>query len=259
MRRDIVKVLRTIGERRARLDKEGGLALAVAKGEVAIGAAVVSAMISEGLLARRRDHVARTDAGRAYLRRALAGGGEDAVRAQHQVPVVRAVAVGPQTLSVTANAAESPLAWLAHRRDRAGEPLITAVQFAAGQRLFADHERGHQRARVTSSWDPSGVRGSRRRDGLTVSEAVHDARRRVEAALAAVGPGLAEALVGVCCEGLGLEAVEKKNGWPLRSGKIVLRLALDRLAAHYGLAPLAMGGGSRSIVQWGTTDYRPAA
>ena len=53
------------------------------------------------------------------------------------------------------------------------------------------------------------------------------------AALAAVGPGLSDILWRVACEGEGLAEAEKGLGWPVRAGKLVLGLALDRLATHY--------------------------
>jgi hypothetical protein len=65
--------------------------------------------------------------------------------------------------------------------------------------------------------------------------------------------------VAVCCEEVGLEAVEKRQGWPARSAKVVLRLALDRLAHHYGIAAAAKGPTHHSVVSWGAPGYRPSA
>jgi hypothetical protein len=53
--------------------------------------------------------------------------------------------------------------------------------------------------------------------------------------LEAVGPGLREILEHVCFAGSALEAAERGLGLPRRSGKMVLKLALQRLAAHYGI------------------------
>ena len=46
-------------------------------------------------------------------------------------------------------------------------------------------------------------------------------------------PGLGDVALRCCCRLEGLEAVEQTMGWSARSGKIVLRIALQRLARHY--------------------------
>ena len=82
-------------------------------------------------------------------------------------------------------------------------------------------------------------------DGLATADRVVAARSRVDQALKAAGEGLATILLEVCCLERGLEAAERRLGWPSRSGKLVLRLALGRLAVHYGLRPPEeMSGGS---------------
>ena len=61
-------------------------------------------------------------------------------------------------------------------------------------------------------------------------------RQRVLQALDAVGPELASILIDVCCHLLGLTEAEKNHGWPQRSGKVILQIALTRLARYYGIS-----------------------
>lgn len=53
------------------------------------------------------------------------------------------------------------------------------------------------------------------------------------AALRDLGPGLGDMVLRCCCFLEGLEAAERRMGWSARSGKIVLRIALQRLRRHY--------------------------
>ncbi len=161
------------------------------------------------------------------------------------------------------NPEECPLAWLARRKDKDGQPLISAEQLAAGERLRRDYTFAMLMPRVTASY--SAVPASVRRDGFTdgagMSDNVMAARERVNRALAAVGPELASLLVDVCCYLKGLEKIERASRWPQRSGKIVLGIALQLLVRHYGLSrdtPGGQGGGAR-IRHWGADGYRPSA
>ena len=63
-------------------------------------------------------------------------------------------------------------------------------------------------------------------------------------------------LVDICCELKGLEDAEKENGWPQRAGKVVLQIALTRLARHYGLSETQKPA-RRGLRHWGSEDYRP--
>ncbi len=130
--------------------------------------------------------------------------------------------------NVTVNLAESPLAWLVRRE------MITPAQFEAGERLRMEFMRAGQAPRVTMRWDPA-PGGRSGPHGLDPSTAQIDARQRFDAAVAAAGPGLSDVLWRVVCLGDGLETAERSLGWPSRAGKLVLKLALDRLVLHYGI------------------------
>ena len=62
---------------------------------------------------------------------------------------------------------------------------------------------------------------------------VLDASRRVEKALEHIGSDLNDILRLICLDMVGLERAEKKLGWPRRSGKLVLKIALNRLQKFY--------------------------
>ncbi len=88
--------------------------------------------------------------------------------------------------------------------------------------------------RITQNWDKfltGGARGVFSDD--TGPGGSERARDRVMTALADLGPGLGDVVLRCCCFLEGMETVERRMGWSARSGKIVLRIALTRLRAHY--------------------------
>lgn len=133
------------------------------------------------------------------------------------------------------NLGESPIAWLARRRDSAGKPWLTPVEAAAAERLREEFETLGTQGRTTMRWDLT-PRVSGGRPGLAPAERDHATRERIAKALAAVGPGLREILERVCLMGSALEAAERSLKLPRRAGKTVLKLALQRLAQHYQMA-----------------------
>lgn len=133
--------------------------------------------------------------------------------------------------SVTVNVAESPLGWLRARG------LVSARQFEAGERLRADYERAMLGPSVTMRWDAAPLAKGRRGapEGSDPTTAQIAAKRRFDAALAGLGAGLDDVAWRVICAGESLPTAEKALGWPARGGRLVLTLALDRLADGYGL------------------------
>jgi len=134
--------------------------------------------------------------------------------------------VAPRRRSVTVNLAESPLGWL-HARGHLDERL-----FDAGERLRADYERAQLGPSVTMRWDPVRIR-STNDAGLAPSERQIAARQRFDGAIAAAGRGLEDVLWRVVCACETVTAAEKELDWPARSGKLVLRIALERVADFY--------------------------
>ena len=130
--------------------------------------------------------------------------------------------------SVTVNLGESPLTWL-HARGH-----LSDRQLDAGERLRADWERAQLSPSVTMRWDAVRIKGSGD-GGLAPGERQLAAKARFDAAVAMAGPGLADVLWRVACAGESLPVAERALAWPVRSGKLVLRLALDRVAEFYRL------------------------
>lgn len=180
---------------------------------------------------------------------------EDAIgafRAQHLDLSKRDLMLETGVTQVLVNDSESPLAWLARRKGRDGRAMIAPEQFIAGERLRADFTRAQMTPRVTSSWSGIG-RAKGAAGGGEMTDLIVASRQRVRLTLEACGPEFSGLLLDVCCFLRGLEDVERERGWPPRSAKVVLQLALDRLARHYGLRADARGG-SAAIRTWLADD-----
>ena len=139
------------------------------------------------------------------------------------------LATGPRAgrRRVTVNLAESPLTWL-HARGH-----LSDAQLAAGECLRRDFERAGLAPGVTMRWDAVRIASTGRERGLNATERQLAARERFDGAMAEAGKDLADILWRVVCVGESLPSAERALAWPVRSGKLVLRIALDRVAAYY--------------------------
>ncbi|NJC06947.1 hypothetical protein GGQ97_002740 [Sphingomonas kaistensis] len=130
--------------------------------------------------------------------------------------------------SVSVNQVESPLGWL-HRHGH-----LDRRQFDAGEQLRADWERANLSPCVTMRWDPapgSSAQGSGQKLERTEMQAI--AKARFDDALQSAGTGLSDILWRIVCAGEGMRDAETALGWPARAGKLVLKMALDRVADYY--------------------------
>lgn len=227
----------------------------------AVPPGVITIAEGAGLVSAEAGKYRILPAGVAWLRRRLSGG--DGFQDQHRLLGSREIKIDGVRHQLTVNHLESPLAWLRHRKDGQGRAIISEPQFEAGERLRADFEHGGLSPRVTASWDGlSATERSRRGapgDATSIRDNITIARLRFRHAIDAVGPELAGILMDVCCHLVGLEEFEQKRGWPARSAKLVLSMALTSLARHYGLiAPEPQAGEARpEITHWAETGYRP--
>ncbi len=134
--------------------------------------------------------------------------------------------VAPRGAALPSILPESPLGWL-HAHGHLDDRL-----FDAGERLRTDYERAQIAPGITTRWEPvrtRGVGGAR----LAPTERQVAARQRFDGAIEAAGKGLDDILWRVVCACETVPAAEKALDWPARSGKLVLRLALDRVADFY--------------------------
>lgn len=158
-------------------------------------------------------------------------------RQPHALMRESAVMDGCSVRPIRKDISASPLArWM--RPDKSsGQSWLTEDEFEAGERLRADYHRSMMTECVTSDWNsylaPAASRSNAGREDAPVSALA--AQGRVRKALQAVGPGLDRVLSSVCLQEVGLEIVEAGESWPRRSGKVILKLALQRLGQHYGM------------------------
>ncbi len=138
---------------------------------------------------------------------------------------------------------DSPVQALSRRKDRDGKPFLTRAMVRAAERLREDFELARIGQTVPDNWvhilmaaQTAAPQADSSKQGRNTVNEDTPARAHLTSAFEFLGPGLAEVALRCCCLLEGLETTEKHMGWAARSGKVVLRIALQRLVLHYGKA-----------------------
>ncbi len=130
---------------------------------------------------------------------------------------------------------ESPVSVLARRRDKNGERFLSQELVHAAERLREDFVMA-QLEHVTFDCVQAFVTALEKRKipGPNIAPpGTKSARQRILSVFLELGPGLGDMVLRCCCRLEGVEAAENALGWSARSGKIVLRIALQRLNLFY--------------------------
>ena len=219
-------VLRRLGVG-AHLERRGDGYVLAGKRARAVSADLVRFMLSRDWLQEEGGSLRASEAGQAWLLRAQAD--DDPFAAQHRVLNTRLIKDDRgRDCYVVVNAAESPIAWMRQRG------LISHLQFEAGEKLRRDFTMAQLTPRMGVDYSAPVGRRSLKPETL-ITETALAAKQRFNRAMRAAGPGLSDVLFDVCCILRGLEESERARNWPRASGKVVLRLALDRMIEHYGM------------------------
>ncbi len=137
---------------------------------------------------------------------------------------------------VRANLGQSPIQWLASRRDTEGRPYLTPAEVAAGERLRSDGEIALSGPSVTMRWDALPRAGGGSAARVEPGDRALNAADRVRRALAACPADTHGVLVQICIRETALQIAERELGLPSRHGKRRLKAGLQSLARHYGLS-----------------------
>jgi hypothetical protein len=128
---------------------------------------------------------------------------------------------------------------------KGGEPaFLLPHHLAAADRLEQMIGRALLSPRLTMSYD--GVNSGRRGKGgsnhaAEMSDTAAEARQKLNALARKLPADCWNVAFDVCGMGKRLQTIETERSWPRRGAKLVLRVALDLLAAEWGLSPHVAG------------------
>ncbi len=201
-----------------------------------LSAADVRRLEADGaIMAQGRDEFVLSQAGRAMLRR-RSDDGHSAYLSQHAQIEARLVIDREGDERVVRGVARSNVLSKLAALNAHGKAWLSAAELQAAQVLRSDWEAAQAGLTRGSDWSAPPIGGGSRGAGNAQERAMAarcDSRRRVADALEALAPPLRRIVERVCLFEDGLEAIERGEGWPSRSAKLPLKLALAQLAQSF--------------------------
>lgn len=129
---------------------------------------------------------------------------------------------------------QAPLYLLARRKDKDGQPFLSAPLLEAAEQLARDYARSTFAPSVTQKYDNVGGGKSRGNSRENLSISALDARKRYLDAMDYMGPGLSSVVSALCCEMLTPAHIVQNTGHSRAGMESLLKVGLERLSHFYG-------------------------
>ncbi|HBZ44149.1 MAG TPA: helix-turn-helix domain containing protein [Maritimibacter sp.] len=249
LNRDILRALKALSDPKALLVIADGVEDAVVvvntDEDRPVRRAVVSRAVAEMLAlqewidGRSKGRLGRykiTGAGRTELSRRIAATESARVQVTDDTRKTRTTQGTGQKRTA---GAEPPLTVLARRKRTGGEPFLPPELVRAAERFKESYEIARAAGMLGDDLDDlllDRLAAPKRVAQGSSAEAIPRGALALEhltKAVRCLGPELSRTVILAVCRETGMETIEKQLDYPARSGKIVLRIALNSLARHY--------------------------
>ena len=211
-------------------------------------AQLVNELASNGIVAFNKNKCEATSLARNWLKRKMLA--DQSFADQHRQ-------ISVQTNGVRKNLAHGTLGTLTIGKNGA-PPFMLQHHVEAARRVEKLVELAQMRQRTTMSYDPTRVGDTSGSScvGPELGERAIDARNALNLCLGKLPSDCADVVLDVCGLQKGLQLVEQERRWPRRSAKMILRVGLEQVAAHFGLIASVTGSQSNKPRQWMQHGFR---
>lgn len=230
------------------LDDKGNYFFPNQKNAPHMSAKLVNELVSNGIVSLANSKCKATPLARNWVKRKMLG--DQGFADQHREIFV-------QSDGTRKNLAKGPLGTLSVGK-KGAPPFMQRHHVEAAKKIEKLVELAQMRQRTTMSYDPTRVGATSGSDfaGPELGERAIDARNTLNVCLGKLPADCAGVVLDVCGLQKGLQLVEQERKWPRRSAKMILRVGLDQVAAHFGLTATVSGSQSNKPQQWMQHGFR---